>query len=326
MRELKYSEEYPFKPFVFIGERLKQNYDPSRTFLKNYNLKFADQEQIKAIKLIAKTDELIGLKTKYGAINMYENDLVITSTPGSRSVIPTPLNPENFKYWIIEFPEYLFDNNILPSISLMSNNLTVIAQIGKIGAYNFDHLKAAVYYSDNDILFKEPVVINEEDIIELEFIYESLNNFKATSFFTSSIGKTLNDFISTSRIEYDSPFKVIALFSVIETLLTTTSKNSDQSINRQLQKKIKLLNNQFEKKLDFTKYFKGPDTLTEELIIEKLYTYRSKIAHGDYYDFNKELQVLGDHKTIFEFLNLLTKRLILFSINNCQFMLDLKEC
>jgi len=326
MHRLKYSSDYPFKPFLFIGERLNPKYKKGKPFFKDYFLKQADKEQVEAIKRIAKTDELLNLKSRNGSINIYENDLIIKREKGGVSTTPVPLKPSDYKYWIIELSEFLFDYNLFPAISLMSKNLTVIAQIGKMGAYTFDHLKAAVFYSDYELLAKEEIEINESDLEEIEFIYNSLNAFKASSFNKSLIEKSLNDFLRIGGIEYKSPFKIIALFSVIESLLTTNNKNSDQSINRQLQKKIKLINNQLEVKIDFFQYFKGPDTLTEEKIIEILYTYRSKIAHGDYYDFEKELQVLEGHEMTFDFLNLLTKKLLLFAINNCQLTLDIKEC
>lgn len=324
MMELKYNKAYAFKPFVFIGERLSQKYDPKKPFIKDYFLKPANAQQIDAIKRIVKTDEFFAMSNE--RINVYENDLNITVDVNGHSVTRQPLSPSKFKYWVIELSQYLFDRNLLPSISLLSKELTVIAEVGQLGAYRFEHVKAAVFYSNWSLICKEPIEINDLEVSELASNYSTVENFEKSTFKSSSIGKSVNDYLRINVIEHESPFKIIALFSIIESLLTTNNKNSDQTINRQLQKKIKLLNNQFPEKIDFLQFFKGPDTLTEELIIEKLYTYRSKIAHGDYYDFNKELQILTSHNKTYEFLNLLTKRLLLFAMNNCQLVLDLKEC
>lgn len=87
-----------------------------------------------------------------------------------------------------------------------------------------------------------------------------------------------------------------------------------------------LINNQLNNRIDFNEYFKGPKTLTEEIIIEKLYYYRSKIAHGDYYDFNNDLQILINHEITYNFLELLLKRILIYSMNNPQLIKDLKEC
>lgn len=327
MHRSKYNTDYPFKPFIFIGERLIYDVKSRGSFLKDYHFKYADKEQVEAIKKIAVIDELAKLKVE-SQINMYEHELIIEKMNDYHSRTSfIPLVADEYKYGIIELSEFLFDYNLEPALSLMTKDLNVIASIGKIGSYRFDHLKTAVYYSDWNLLHQEPLNLVKEDIDELCYNYEIIDNLNNGLFKDSIIKKSLNDYQRSKHIQYNSPFKIIALFSVIESLLTINSRNTDQSINRQLQKKIKLINNQFDnKKINFFDFFNGPDTLTEEIIIEKLYSYRSKISHGDYSDFNNELQVLGDHKKTYRFLNLLTKRLILFSMENPQLVLDLKEC
>lgn len=321
----EFRKQFGFNSFIFLGERVKQNYAADKAFINNYYLKLANPNQIMAIKSFVNTDAL--LKLNWAPIHIYENEIILDrKEDGSVTIDQVPLAPQDFRYWIIEYPEYEVDENMLPSISLLSKDLTMIAQIHGYGSGYFDIQRAVAFYASQQLGSSEPTEINEQDLQEFEVIYNSVVEFKKSSFESSSIGKSLKDFIETQEIGLKSPFKIIALFSVIESLLTTNNKNSDQSINRQLQKKIKLLNNQFNIRIDFFSYFKGPNTLTEEKIIEALYTYRSKIAHGDYYDFDNELQILGKHERTYEFLNLLTKRLLLFAINNCQLMLDLKEC
>jgi hypothetical protein len=44
------------------------------------------------------------------------------------------------------------------------------------------------------------------------------------------------------------------------------------------------------------------------------------------YDFSNDLQILIDHETTFNFMDLLFKRLLIYSIKNPQLVINLKEC
>ena len=233
--------------------------------------------------------------------------------------------PSGYKYWIIELSKYLADPILIQALYLLTKRLTIIAQIGKRENHICHFLISGVFYSKN-ILFHDPLIIDQNDINELNENYQLLSKFNLSSYKNSFIGKAISDYRDTLDIDYLSPFKIIALFSLIETLMTTNQKNNESSINRQLQKKIVLINNQLSNRINFFEYFKGPNSLTEEVIIGKLYFYRSKIAHGDLYDFSNDLQILIDHETTYNFLDLLFKRLLIYSIKNPQLVIDLKEC
>jgi hypothetical protein len=328
IEQIKYDPSNPFRPFIFIGEKL------APTFAIPYQiggiavLKRADAHQVQAIKSIVKPDKLLSiLRQGDRETNIYEHNLIKTPMPHGDSFSLVPLKEVDYQYWIIELSgEFLGDYSLIQAIFLLSTKLTVLASIGEIGQHFHKALLAAVFYTDVTLLHKPPTSISEDDMGELIEIYERLKTFRASTFHSSYIGKALKDYENILDIEWSNPFKIISIFSIIESLLTSNQKNTDSSINKQLQKKIKLLNNQFHRKIDFSAYFKGPDTLTEENIIEKLYAYRSKIAHGDYYDFNKELQVLSDHEIVLDFLTILVKRILLYAMQFPQLVVDLKEC
>lgn len=324
---IKYDPRNPFKPFIFIGNKLNPNFLLPKNITAHSCLKLADPLQVKAIKSIVKPDRLLSRHSLSGnPTNFYEYDFVKTKSEHGYPYTPIPLLPKDYKYWIVELSDNLADPDLVQAIYLLSKNLTVIAQIGSL-EYHINHnLISAVFYSDHEILFQEPLELDENDIEELNQLYILVKGFKSSGYGASFIGKALQDYRDTLDIEYSSPFKIIALFSLIETLLTSNQKYYETSINRQLQKKIVLVNNQLNNKVNFFEYFKGPKSLTEEIIIEKLYYYRSKIAHGDYYDFRNDLQILIDHKTTFAFLNLLFKRILIFSMINPRLISDLKEC
>ncbi len=327
LETLKYKPTNPFKPFIFIGEKLKVNFPLPKVITEHSCLKLADALQIKAIKEIVKPDKLLLRHSRAGhPTNIYEYDFVKTKTEHGYSYSPVPLARDNYQYWIIELSEHLADFDLVQALYLSSKKLTVIAQIGELEHHIEHYLVSSVFYSDQHILFREPTTLDQNDIDELANNYQLLKKFKSSGNGSSFIGKAIADYRDTLDIEYSSPFKIIALFSIIETLLTSNQKNNQPSINRQLQKKIVLINNQLNNRIDFNAYFKGPKTLTEEIIIEKLYYYRSKIAHGDYYDFNNDLQILINHEMTYNFLELLLKRILIYSMNNPQLIKDLKEC
>jgi len=325
---IKSNPEYQFKPFIFIGEKLNPKFSVPYKIDDIALLKTASDKQVIAIKEIVKPNKLLSiLRDGPRPTNIYEYDFVETKNEHGSTIAPVPLAPAEFKYWIFELSgEYLGDFTLIQAIHILSKNLTVIANIGELMQYFHKALVSAIFYTNLNLLHQKPVILDENDIIELKENYELLKKFKSSDFNSSFIGKALLDYNNTLDIEWSNPFKIIGIFSIIETLLTSNQKGNDNSINKQLQKKIKLLNNQFKKKIIFSEYFKGPDTLTIEIVIEKLYAYRSKIAHGDYYDFNKELQVLVDHKLVLDFLTILLKRIITYALAFPQLIIDLKEC
>ncbi len=324
---IKYDPQNPFKPFIFIGNKLNPKFLLPKDITAHSCFKLADLLQVEAIKHIVKPDRLLSKHSVSGnATNIYEYDFVETKSEHGYSYTPIPLLPKDYKYWVVELSENLADPDLVLAIYLLSKTLTVIAQIGSL-EYHINHnLISAIFYSDANILFRKPLQLDDNDIKELTQLYILVKGFKSSAYGTSFIGKALQDYHDTLDIEYSSPFKIIALFSLIETLLTSNQNYHDTSINRQLQKKLVLVNNQLSNKINFFEYFKGPESLTEEIIIEKLYYYRSKIAHGDYYDFRNDLQILIDHNTTFAFLTLLFKRILIFSMSNPTLISDLREC
>lgn len=142
------------------------------------------------------------------------------------------------------------------------------------------------------------------------------------------IKKGLDDFLDLEVIPTESPFKIVSVFSIIELLLTTNPKNSgDPSIGKQLSNKIGLLYNNYFTDFKLEDYFKGSDTNTINTIIDKLYSYRSDIAHGNIPKFEKDLKILQDNfENILPFLNELLINILRFGIINPSIVIDLKKC
>ncbi|MEZ4952311.1 MAG: hypothetical protein R2825_01885 [Saprospiraceae bacterium] len=77
-------------------------------------------------------------------------------------------------------------------------------------------------------------------------------------------------------------------------------------------------------KLDLTKFV---GDLSLEKTIGKLYSYRSKVVHGDEPDFNRgELQPFKSKINTEKILREITRKLIIQSLIEPELFKDLKEC
>lgn len=74
-------------------------------------------------------------------------------------------------------------------------------------------------------------------------------------------------------IPSESPFYILGMFSIIETLLVY----GDEKVGRQLRTKLSKINDHLERPMNFSEFF-GKEKF--KTIIFKLYKYRSDIAHG----------------------------------------------
>lgn len=142
------------------------------------------------------------------------------------------------------------------------------------------------------------------------------------------IRKSLEDFFSLEIIPEESPFRIVSIFSIIELLITTNPKNSgDQSISKQLSNKIGLLYNNYFQNFHLENYLKGSDSNSIYTIIDKLYTYRSDIAHGNIPKFEKDLVIIQQNKeNILSFLNELLNNILKIAIQKPNLVKDLKRC
>lgn len=140
--------------------------------------------------------------------------------------------------------------------------------------------------------------------------------------------KSLEDFFSLEIIPEESPFRIVSIFSIIELLITTNPKNSgDQSISKQLSNKIGLLYNNYFQNFHLEDYLKGSNSNSIYTIIDKLYSYRSDIAHGNIPRFEKELVIIQQNKeNILPFLNELLINILKIAIQKPNLIKDLKRC
>jgi hypothetical protein len=252
-------------------------------------------------------------------------------------------NENDFRYFVLEEINVdrfnliyaqafsLCDKDFFMPFSFSYNNINSVIRT------SFSDLCIYTYYNDVNVIWdskgniqkrKSPNGFTEFDKQQVLEYVELLNSFEKIKHNYSSIEKALKDFFLTYEVSDHSVFKVVTYIACLELLLVDNSYDKLRSISSQLQTKLNLLNNQFDNPIILESYIKGPDTLTLGKVIETIYNYRSSIAHGDFLDFSKKLNILEALKPedILDFVRTVVKKVIIYSIKNPKLVSDLKKC
>jgi len=238
-------------------------------------------------------------------------------------------------FYVITFQKDINFKNLELSMLLAQNEMHLIFMYKKIYDFLFSKYIDSISYNDNlwftiflnnSKLFNR-VQINETTIEEVRFIYETINNFYKRNESFTFITEAIDDYINLQLIPNESKLKILGYFIIIEKLLTHDSSNTDQTIKRQVSRKISLLNKRFLNPINLVEYFSpNPDTITENKILEQLYNYRSKLAHGETPDFINSLQILKSSDHANKIIKRLIKLVLIQSMHEPQLIKDLKDC
>lgn len=149
----------------------------------------------------------------------------------------------------------------------------------------------------------------------------------------SFINHATDSFDTLKRIPESSDLLIVGYLSIIESIITHAPRLTESldSINHQFRNKMILLSKRFSNPIDLESFFpvsKGETNSAkrEENIWKKLYHYRSNIAHGTKPDFGKELKILKNQQTVRNFLKEVAKQLMVYALEEPQFICDLKKC
>lgn len=310
------------RAFVFIGDLLSVKEAGPLNVINGYYLKKADLSQIEIIK-----QSINSLGNQHQFCKRFE----LRAIGGdNRGYTFEPLEPTEWNYWIIEHKHLQADTNFYIALTLSEVDLHPLFEIvfktkhsGPSKLYNLVAYNNFVIESSFEFGSKQ---ITRAEISNIREVYLLIQNLERVKEKFSYIYKALIDFSYLRLISNLTSFKVVGMFSIIESLIVHNPQKGDSSITQQLMSKIALLNNRFTEKIDYRDYFKGPDTLTLQKVVEKLYSYRSDIAHGDFSDFSKDLQVITDSKQSNSFLYSLVKKIVTHSLKEPQLIHDLKLC
>ena len=303
--------------FIFLCDIISSDINDCFEIYPNYFIKKANKSQVELIKKQIQ---------KSGYVDQVCRPFeTIPTTSKLNAIMFQPLDFENWKYWIVEYinehdaKPYLY--NILRLCELELNPMFHFFLPGgsTLNPYEYFEFVQKCLWGKNKVK-----ILDSEHIGEINSYFTLFEKYEGIKENYESIKKALKDFYHLGMITSNNNFKIIAIFSIIETLLTNDKEGS--RISYQLKEKLNLLNNRFNRKINIYDYFNGPDTMCFEMIIEKMYAYRSNIAHGDFIDFNQKLQIIADPNKAYDFLYTLLRRLITHSLKEPQLIKDLRCC
>lgn len=312
----------------YIENLIDFGLDEQIEIIGNSSVRGASRDELKELKLLIGN---FSFDTTH-IMDLHEMQLVERTEKTDRF---SKRKPDDFRYFVLETDTEENGRMICHAMLLSQKRFFVpfgFNSENKQSCWPFSHLSINSYMYDKTIFSspreKSMLKFGAEDKTEIEFIYKLLLNFSKIDNNYPIIKKALSDYFRLEELSNCSSFKIVSIIAILELLLVDSNHDKINSINRQLQKKLNLINNRIDNSTDFTNYIKGPDTLTLEKIIEILYRYRSSIAHGDFVDFDNKLQLLQGvtkHK-ILELLISLLRETIIFSLKEPQLVSDIKSC
>lgn len=138
------------------------------------------------------------------------------------------------------------------------------------------------------------------------------------------IPRVTQQLLNLQSLDVNSDVAFLGYFSVLESLLVhkPDPKDPNDSITRQVKKKITLLDNRWTPRMDYTAF----GTAKPEAIWGKMYELRSAIAHGDAPDFQSRLQMLKDRAKARSLLMSAVRAVARYALREPQLVTDLREC
>lgn len=276
-----------------------------------------------------KIREVLKISSDSSGLNWVPYEAVINSMEDGRVSFTQAENSSEWHYYVLSDDVggnavYNLEEALLllePCIEL-SVRLTLFLGDGKLH-YGYSSLPPHIYerYHSN-LQIPTRAILSLEQFRKAEEVRLKLEALQEQYEFVRNATKMMKEL---RRVSQTSRLQVIGLFSVIENLVTHSPrlKESLDSISHQLRGKLRLLTNMTESRELLSQHF---NESLDTNVWKKLYEYRSRIAHGSKADFSGDLAVLKSNENVVQFLYSFAKIILLFSLDNPQFLADLKEC
>ena len=239
------------------------------------------------------------------------------------------LDPTQHTYWIVQHWRRLFDTELEHALELAEPGFTPLMALRKPQQVTSGSINAhAILNWLEENLVATSRDLRPKDVTGIERAWKLLIDFEAQDEQSYPFIKTaISNFADLKRIPSHMPIYVVGLFSIIEMLLTTQQdKTTENSLSHQLKEKLTLFGNRFTDPLRLEEHLPLPAGTDFKKVIAKLYSYRSKVAHGTEVEFRGELSVLKNHETVCRFLRVIVRKLILQAVSEPALFRDLKSC
>jgi Apea-like HEPN len=165
------------------------------------------------------------------------------------------------------------------------------------------------------------VTVDAEHAVHVRRLVQQLSEHPAAAIDVPRVSQQL---LNLQALDANSDVAFLGYFSVLESLLIhkPDPKDPNDSITRQMKKKITLLDNRWVPKIDYSTF----DASKPEAIWGKMYELRSAIAHGDAPDFRNSLKNLKDLANARSLLIRTVRAVARYALHEPQLVADLREC
>jgi hypothetical protein len=255
-------------------------------------------------------------------------------------------DPSKWRYYVIEFPSIEDRPLVTSSRSRKMPTFELAALIsdakfqwavtgwadcnpahGMAKSYSPEFLHVYQSYLHQRLMrYRTVPALNQSDCEDVRRVYERLSALGDAHSFILRACKLYRD---SHHMSVHSPFRVLALFTATEFLVTHKPNPSEtgDSLTRQIRTKLPLLNRRFDEPY-------GPEATFPDVGAkgwELLYAYRSAIAHGMHADFKLPQKKGGfaelqNAQSVFFFMDEFVRRLMRHALHEPDLCCDLKQC
>jgi hypothetical protein len=239
------------------------------------------------------------------------------------------LPPEAWRYFVVAFEGTNATMIKLRQVFTLSHiepcvGFTIVYQAGMIEGgviWNEAELFHALQHARDEEAWQFHA-IRPTDVRELTRLFHAV---QAHDHSVLDLRPVLHGLSSLNNMRHDSPLRFLGYFALLESLLTHAPKPTDpyDSITRQVKRKLSLLNHRLTKPIDYGARF---GSAKSDTIWDKMYAYRSDIAHGVAPDFTKDLALLKRPTEALKLLRETTRAVARHGLAEPQLLVDLREC
>jgi len=290
----------------------------SYDFVPGYTLRKATPEEIHKIK------ENVRLFLPYPQMlydQLWEGALPQNRFP--QNILPA----DQWRYFIISFSGDQNNLGLLNAAFLLSpielDMLFTLSLTEVPNQYSIAWNKERQFRLFQEIICSPDYFVNINST-NLEMIRTIYSRIVAHGNNQPDIKRVTSQLLDLKGLPTFSPLRFLGYFGLLEAVLTHSPKLTDpyDSIGRQIKNKIVLLNNRLNPRIDYSPFGEA----TPETIWSKMYSYRSKLAHGDPVNFSNDFQVLINYESALCLIKETVKAITRQTLIEPTLLIDLKNC
>ncbi|MBL9125189.1 MAG: hypothetical protein JNG90_16250 [Planctomycetaceae bacterium] len=186
---------------------------------------------------------------------------------------------------------------------------------------------SALGWSSNDLRFLNELkddddailALTLQDVADIRDVYDKLRKYDNASI---NLRDAITKYQHLDLIPFGSPMRFLGYMAIVESLITHRPDPSDpySSLTRQVRQKMLLLDRRARIEIPYGRFGKAP----REQIWNRLYEYRSTVAHGAVMKFGGKFECLKDAETVTKFLERVVVAVMRLALDETQLVADLK--